>query len=642
VWLASTAPVLYTATVVEIGTGASWQDLTPQVTVNSSGVITSVSVMAGGTITLDTYTLPPLPPIAPSFPNSPLNGAAVVGFPYSYAYTVVGSPAPTFSLVSGVGTGLPPGLGLSTTGTISGTPNSGDSGAYTGEVQATNSSGSVSQGFTITVSAPHAPAITSSTQTVSATAGVSCSFTITATGAPTPTFTILNGELPLGLSLSQNGSNGVISGTPDSSTVNNTYTITVDAGNGVLPDATQAFTISINASQAPAFVNGPPPQAFDNQPYYFPYICTGSPTPTFLVTTGSLPKGLSLSLAGVISGTPTGIGSSTGTVTASNGVLPNATQNFTMIPAIGIGTAAVITNGPPPTTGSINTAYSFTYKATGTPTPTFGVTAGSLPPGLSLNVTTGLLSGQPNTGGVFTGTVSALNGVTPAPNASQNFTITVDQAPAFINGPPPATAAVGNSYYFAYAVSGYPASTFSLTGSLPPGLSLNTATGVISGAPTTGGVYTATVTASNGTSPNATQTLTITVDEAPSITNGPPPATATNSVPYSFTYTVSGYPASTFSLNDGSFPPGLNLTTDGVLSGIPTTDGVYTGTVIADNGTDQAAQGFTITVTDAAPTDTPTMPPWGLALLTALLAMIAGKSLPKPAPVPVSSGKSDS
>lgn len=91
---------------------------------------------------------------------------------------------------------------------------------------------------------------------------------------------------------------------------------------------------------APQFTNGPPPDGVLNVVYSFAY--TGTWAPTYALTAGTLPTGLTLSAAGVISGTPTVAASFTGTVTASNGVLPNAQQNF------GITIAATPPPPPPP------------------------------------------------------------------------------------------------------------------------------------------------------------------------------------------------------------------------------------------------------------------------------------------------------
>jgi hypothetical protein len=86
-----------------------------------------------------------------------------------------------------------------------------------------------------------------------------------------------------------------------------------------------------------------------------------------------------------------------------------------------------------------------------------------------------------------------------------------NQAPLIINGPPPSPVIVGTPYSFSFAASGNPAPTYSLSGTLPPGLTLSSA-GVLSGTCTDGGTGTfpsIMVTATNAVAPNATQTFTL-------------------------------------------------------------------------------------------------------------------------------------
>jgi hypothetical protein len=89
-------------------------------------------------------------------------------------------------------------------------------------------------------------------------------------------------------------------------------------------------------------------------------------------------------------------------------------------------------------------------------------------------------------------------------------------------------------------------------------------------------------------------------------------------------------------VTSGSLPPGLTLSSSGVISGTPTTTGTYTGTITADNGVGTpATQSFSITVTDPnQPTDTPTMPLSGFVILAALLVAAASTLLPKPSRLP--------
>ena len=80
------------------------------------------------------------------------------------------------------------------------------------------------------------------------------------------------------------------------------------------------------------------------------------------------------------------------------------------------------TSAPPPN-GTINVPYSFTVTASGTPTPTFSVLPNSLPTGLSLNGTSGLIAGTPTALGTFAGSFTATNGLPP--DATQTFAITI-------------------------------------------------------------------------------------------------------------------------------------------------------------------------------------------------------------------------
>jgi hypothetical protein len=96
-------------------------------------------------------------------------------------------------------------------------------------------------------------------------------------------------------------------------------------------------------------------------------------------------------------------------------------------PAGSVSTSPTITSGTP-TGATAGTPYSFTVTASGTPSPTFSLTAGALPAGLQLNGSTGVISGTPTTAGSATFTITAGNGVAPA--ASATYTITTGSAAA--------------------------------------------------------------------------------------------------------------------------------------------------------------------------------------------------------------------
>jgi hypothetical protein len=110
------------------------------------------------------------------------------------------------------------------------------------------------------------------------------------------------------------------------------------------------------------------------------------------------------------------------------------------------------------------------------------------------------------------------------------------------------------------------------------------------------------------------------VPSAPSFANNSVSAPSGNSgASYSYTFTVAGSPAPTFKLASGSLPPGLSLTSSGVLSGTPTQAGTFSGVVMAQNGSGTATQSFTIIIANVGANDGTTLPVWGVMLLAILL-----------------------
>jgi hypothetical protein len=165
------------------------------------------------------------------------------------------------------------------------------------------------------------------------------------------------------------------------------------------------------------------------------------------------------------------------------------------------------------TTFKVGALGSFQVTAVGDPADITFSASGHLPNGVSLS-SSGLLSGIPaaGTGGIYTFTITASNDVTP--NATQSFTLTVDQAPAITSGNSK-TFTIGIASSFLVTATGFPAPTITESGSLPSGITLSPS-GLLSGtaAAGTSGTYHITIIASNGVSPNATQSFTITVVKA--------------------------------------------------------------------------------------------------------------------------------
>ena len=119
-----------------------------------------------------------------------------------------------------------------------------------------------------------------------------------------------------------------------------------------------------------------------------------------------------------------------------------------------------------------------------------------------------------------------------------------------------------------------------------------------------GGQSNVTVTATDLDGSTTSQTFAVTVNQAPVITSTAPSASGTVGAAYNFTYTATGFPAPTFT-QTGTLPPGLSLSSAGVISGTATTAGTFTGTVIATNSVSTSSQAFSITIAKATATVSP-------------------------------------
>ena len=273
--------------------------------------------------------------IAPNITNGN-NTTFVVGSPGTFTVTTSGYPTPTLSKTGG----LPDGVTFTDIGdgtaTLAGTPAAGTAGEYVIEITASNGVlPDATQTFTLTVvAAPTAPAITSGNNTTFM-VGSSDTFTVTTSGYPTPTLS-KTGSLPDGVIFTDSGhGTATLAGTPGAGTPGN-YVIEITASNGVLPNATQTFTLTVvSAPTAPAITSGNNTTFMVGSPGTFTVTTTGYPTPT-LSQTGGLPSGVTFTDDGhgtaTLAGTPAAgmAGEYVIEITASNGVLPNATQTFTL------------------------------------------------------------------------------------------------------------------------------------------------------------------------------------------------------------------------------------------------------------------------------------------------------------------------
>ena len=166
--------------------------------------------------------------------------------------------------------------------------------------------------------------------------------------------------------------------------------------------------------------------------------------------------------------------------------------------------------------GMTGISYNQTLAAAGGQTPyTWSRTSGSLPTGLSLNASTGVISGTPTTAATFTFTVQ----VKDANNTTgtRALSITITPAPLSISTTSLPNGAVANAYNQTLTATGgqSPYAWSIISGPLPPGLTLNSSTGTITGTPTSAGTTTFTVQATDAASGTITKALAITITTAP-------------------------------------------------------------------------------------------------------------------------------
>ena len=396
---------------------------------------------------------------------------------------------------------------------------------------------------------------------------------------------------------------------PQATATNPSYVISLEAFSKVSEDrdgtcggtinpvgvALNQAGFTLNLSAAPNFTSAASTTFTAGSLGTFNVTASGSPAPTYTITAGTPPAGVTLSAAGVLSGTPTATGASTFTITATNGVSPPATQSFTLTVVGGSQTITFANPGPktfsPTPFASGATASSGLVVALTSTTPTVCTVAGLNIIMASAGSCT-INANQPGNAAIAA-----------APQVSQTFAITAvaPAAPTIGAGTPgnnTATVAFtaptnnGGSAIIDYTATCTGTPTGSITGAGSP----LTVTGLVNGSS-----YTCSVVARNaaGTSPAS---ATVTVTPAP----GPPVFTSvaatTFTVGVAGTYTITATNSPTFTST--ALPAGITLTPAGVLAGTPSTAGVFPITITATGTPPAATQPFTLTINKGSQTIT--------------------------------------
>ncbi|NJD10606.1 MAG: hypothetical protein FIB01_09295, partial [Gemmatimonadetes bacterium] len=467
---------------------------------------------------------------------------------------------------------LPAGLTLSGLGVISGTPSVAGTTTFT--VRATSGGRTATKVLVVTIAVPPLSVATAALN--DGVVGAAYSELLAATGGVGGySWSMAGGSLPVGLALSPAG---VIAGTPIAGGAT-TFTVRVTSGS---QQATRALTITVQSPSVSitttSLPNGTVGQAYGQQLA----AIGGDGSYAWTLAGGTLPEGLALSAAGVISGTPAAVGTSSFTVRVASG---GQAASLALAITVQLPPVTVITAALPAAT--LGVAYSQQLGAAGgTGAYTWNLAAGALPPGLVLSAT-GLLSGTPTAAGTSTFTVRATSG---AASGDRELTLVVLVPEVTIATVALPNGTVGQPYNQTLAASGGNG-TFAWSvaaGTLPSGLTLSSS-GSISGTPSAPGTSTFTVRAASG-GREATRQLTIIIGSAlPQVIITTASLVPGNvGEPYSAVLLATGGNGLySWSLIGGTLPAGLDLSASGAISGTPTAAGSAGFTVRAASG-DQA------------------------------------------------------
>ncbi len=516
----------------------------------------------------------------------------------------------TGTLSYGISPPLPSGLTIgATTGRITGTPGATHATSlFTVTVTDTNLQ-TASNTFQLTVNAPVATAVAVASEIV--TQGHSTPFTpVTATGGTNPiTFTIAP-TLPAGMSISS--STGQISGASSVTSTQTSYSVTATDTNGSFASSSFDLTVeqAVTATQAVASTGLTQGRAASFTP-----VTGGGGTGALSYSINpALPSGLSIAIAtGAISGTPSVTSvNTTYTVTATDQNSATASNTFTLV----VNAAVTAPTGGSPvalTQNHLATPFTPVTSFTGGTTPyTYSINP-ALPLGLSIDSSSGQISGTPSgtlAATSFTVTATDVNGS----SAGNSFSLTINAAVAVspvsaavvltqnqpsLSGLPTVTASGGTGGL-----------TYGIAPTLPSGLSFDTTNGHITGSPSVTHAtssFTVTATDTNGASNSASFSLT--VNQAVAASGGTVTANLTQgraATPFTPVTGSNGTTPYSYSINP-ALPAGMSISTStGAVSGTPTATAVATTYTVTVTDTNNATAANTFILTVNAPVTAPT------------------------------------
>ena len=590
--------------------------------------------------------------------------SSLVGYSVASDFSDVENNTLNYAVTSG---SLPVGVSLNTSsGALTGTPTVPGGHSFSVTATETNgspsnlSSGAKAYTWTINENSNDAPVATGGTRTLTAAnegtslVGYSVATDFSDEENNNLNYAVTSGSLPVGVSL--NASSGALTGTP---TVpgGHSFSVTATETNGNpsnLSSGAKAYnwTINENSNDAPVATGGTRvlTAANENASLAGYSVATDfsdeeNNNLNYAVTSGALPTGVNLNASsGALTGTPTVPGSYNFSVTATetNGNPSNLSsspkayswtinENGNDAPVATGGTRALTAANENAALAGYTVASDFSDEENNNLN--YAVTSGSLPTGVSLNTSSGALTGTPTVPGGYGFSVTATETNGNPSNLSSGakaYTWTINEnsndAPVATAGTRVLTAAdedsaIGGGYSVAGDFSDEENNTLNYAvtvNSLPAGINLNASTGALSGTPTVPGSYNFSITAtetdgnpSNLSSSAKAYSWTINnINDAPTSVGGTVNLGETENVALSG-FSVAGDFSDednntlNYAVTSGTLPTGVSLNTStGALTGTPTVGGVFNFGVTATetdgspSNLSSPEQSYSFTVTD--------------------------------------------
>ena len=518
------------------------------------------------------------PVIIPDVPSL----EALRGKPFSVQFSVQNPPSGGVNQGWAVTAGtLPAGISLTSTGLLSGTPTTVQSTTF--QVTTLYSFPSMTNyvpplvlNRTYQFNVDNELVILTQSPLPPATAGVPVNYVISASMPASWSYEVSDLPSSISINLPRSSPTMSLTGVFPPVSAPTTYSIDLYAFGGVYVPQSVNRLFQVTVNPAPS-ISGPQQSATQGTPYSSAFSASGGTAPlTFSIINSSLPPGLVLNPAtGAITGTPTTPGQFVfqGRVTDAN----NATAQALFVINVSPAPLSVLTGALP--AGRVAEPYQTSIGALGgVPPYSFSLASGALPPGVSL-LGNGTLQGTPAAPGEFAFTVRVED--SKGSTATGSFQILVRPAPLVIltSALPAGTTASVYSVTLA-ASGGVTPYTWTLSsGSLPSGLTLDPATGTISGTPAATGEFPVTVTVTDAQGAAASRSLVIRIFEPLRILTTALPE-GTEGVAYQAQLQAAGgAPPYVFSVLSGELPGGLALAGDGSISGAPAASGEFTFTV---------------------------------------------------------------